>query len=78
MEALGGEDPELSRKFTRAANDPFSSKRAYIAGSVLDELCPPLATTPRLQDKALRVVLSVGVASLFGRFTVPEEDIDDL
>lgn len=27
----------------------------------LDELCPPLASTPRLEDKALRVVFSVGI-----------------
>jgi hypothetical protein len=30
----------------------------------LDTLCPPLAATPRLQDKAVRAVLSVGVEVL--------------
>ncbi len=28
---------------------------------VLDSLCPPLKTTPRLQDKAMRIVFSVGI-----------------
>jgi hypothetical protein len=30
-------------------------------GEALNELCPELATTPRLQDKVLRAVLSVGI-----------------
>ena len=33
-------------------------------GAQLDALCPPLCTTPRLQDKAIRAVLSVGVEVL--------------
>ena len=30
----------------------------------LDQLCPPLASTPLLQDKCLRVVFSVGVETV--------------
>lgn len=33
-------------------------------GQMLDELCPALKSTPLLQDKALRVVMSVGVEAL--------------
>lgn len=35
-----------------------------VIGSALDELCPKLASTPRLQDKALRTVFSVGIDAM--------------
>ena len=40
-----------------------SEKESFLAAQ-LDALCPPLHTTPRLQDKAIRAVLSVGVEVL--------------
>lgn len=33
-------------------------------GKALDTLCPPLQTTSRLEDKALRCVFSVGVEAV--------------
>ncbi len=50
----------------------------------LDELCPPLQSTPLLQDKALRVVLSVGIdvvlvdaerSAMLGKFNLKPSDL---
>lgn len=43
---------------------PLGRERERALAAQLDSLCPPLATTPRLQDKAVRAVLSVGVEVL--------------
>jgi hypothetical protein len=39
-----------------------SLKRSF--QEALDTLCPPLKSTPRLQDKALRIAFSVGVEAV--------------
>ena len=69
------------------------SETAEYMCQVLDELCPHLQTTPRLQDKTLRVILSIGIdcviadadlAPILGKHGVlPEhilhhEDTDDV
>lgn len=52
----------------------------------LDELCPALSTTPSLQDKALRIVFSVGVdavivdselSAIMGALELKPEDLID-
>ncbi len=37
------------------------SEAAELICQVLDDLCPPLRSTPRLQDKTLRTILSIGI-----------------
>eukprot|EP01038_Epipyxis_sp_PR26KG_P008494 gene8494-11480_t len=55
-------------------------------GDALNQICPPLASTPRLQDKALRIVLSVGIdivmldaelSAMVGKFSLTENDLID-
>ena len=56
----------------------------FAAGEALDRICPALSTTPRLQDKALRVVFSVGIdavlmdaelSAMMGKFSLRPEDM---
>lgn len=58
---LGGVDES---KCVRLISGLLGEEFETAIGQVLDELCPKLASTPTLQAKAIRAVLSVGVEVL--------------
>ena len=56
----GDNDAETAHSLPLVSGMLGSILEAQIA-KALDDLCPSLQSTPRLQDKAMRVVFSVGV-----------------
>lgn len=63
IKPMKGDDAEVERAEEEVilVDGIMPQEVQAVLGSVLDDLCPALSSTPRLEDKALRVVFSVGI-----------------
>lgn len=83
-----GEDEDCDRVLQVHCSDLISGinddQMEEFFADALNELCPPLKSTPRLEDKALRVVMSVGIdlvmmdaetSAMIGKFRLKASDL---